>query len=54
MIFVICSFSGEVLISLTYVSIWYQEYKDILEKLKEEEEKRRAEEIMLRAMKKEE
>jgi hypothetical protein len=54
MIFVICSFSGEVLISFTYFMIWHQEYKEKLEKLKEEEEKRRAEEILLRAMKKEE
>ncbi len=54
MIFVICSFSGEAFIALTYFMIWYQEYKDRLEKSREEEEKRKAEEILLRAMKKDE
>jgi hypothetical protein len=54
MIFVICSFSGEGFIGFTYFLIWYQEYKEQIEKAKEEEEKRKAEEILLRAMKKDE
>jgi hypothetical protein len=52
MILAICSFSGEFWISFTYFLIWHQEYKENLEKIKEEEEKRKAEEILLRAMKK--